>query len=58
MAFTVDRRSFIAGAAATAALPLAPRVAFAQDKLPLRIGLLCVKSGPLASGNLVDVVLI
>src|SRR5471030_974936 len=51
MAVTVDRRSFIAGAAA-AALPLAPRLAFAQDKPPLRIGLLCVKSGPLASGGI------
>jgi branched-chain amino acid transport system substrate-binding protein len=49
---TVDRRSFIAGAAAAAALPLASRVAFAQDKPPLRIGLLCVKSGPLASGGI------
>jgi branched-chain amino acid transport system substrate-binding protein len=48
---TVDRRSFIAGAAATA-LPLAPRLSFAQDKPPLRIGLLCVKSGPLASGGI------
>jgi branched-chain amino acid transport system substrate-binding protein len=51
MAVTVDRRSFIAGAA-VAALPLAPRLAFAQDKPPLRIGLLCVKSGPLASGGI------
>jgi branched-chain amino acid transport system substrate-binding protein len=52
MTFTVDRRSFITGAAAAAALPLAPRVSFAQDKPPLRIGLLCIKSGPLASGGI------
>jgi branched-chain amino acid transport system substrate-binding protein len=51
MLLTVDRRRFIAGAAA-AVLPLAPRIAVAQDKPPLRIGLLCVKSGPLASGGI------
>jgi branched-chain amino acid transport system substrate-binding protein len=49
MAVTIDRRRFLAGTAlAAATLPLP---AFAQAK-PVRIGLLTVKTGPLAQGGL------
>jgi branched-chain amino acid transport system substrate-binding protein len=44
----IDRRTFIAGTALAAALPMP---AIAQDK-PVRIGLLTVKTGPLAQGGL------
>ena len=49
MTWTLDRRTFLAGTAAAAALP--PRVAFAQGT-PARIGLLTVKTGPLAQGGI------
>ena len=49
MALTIDRRKFVAGSAAVAALPWAP--AFAQAA-PVRIGLLTVKTGPLAQGGI------
>ena len=42
------RRTFLAGAAAAAALPMP---AIAQNK-PIRIGLLTVKTGPLAQGGI------
>src|SRR5262245_60387887 len=45
---TLTRRTFLAGAALAATMP-AP--AFAQQK-PVRIGLLTVKTGPLASGGI------
>jgi len=49
MAVTIDRRAFLTGSAlAVAALPLP---AFAQPK-PIRIGLLTVKTGPLATGGI------
>ncbi len=48
MAFTLDRRAFLAGAAA-AALPCAPAIAAAP---PVRIGLMTVKTGPLAQGGI------
>jgi branched-chain amino acid transport system substrate-binding protein len=48
MAWTLDRRGFLAGSAA-AALPWAP--ALAQDA-GVRIGLLTVKTGPLAQGGI------
>jgi len=47
MGARLGRRKFIAG---TAAASLLPRVAFAQSE-PLRLGLLTIKSGPLASGG-------
>jgi len=46
----IDRRSFLAGAAAVAAATL-PVPAWAQNK-PVKIGLLTVKTGPLASGGI------
>src|SRR5262249_23654606 len=48
MAPRITRRNFLAGTAATAALAGAP--AFAQPK-PVKIGLLTVKTGPLAAGG-------
>src|SRR5579883_2363470 len=48
MSWTPDRRKFLAGAAA-AALPWGP--AFAQSPA-IRIGLLTVKTGPLAQGGI------
>ncbi|HUH85683.1 MAG TPA: ABC transporter substrate-binding protein [Stellaceae bacterium] len=48
MAFQVDRRTFLAGAAA-ATLPLAPAIA---EDAGVRIGLLTVKTGPLAQGGI------
>src|SRR5450631_4371202 len=53
MKVKLDRRSFLAGAA-LAATPLAatlPMPAIAQNK-PIRIGLLTVKTGPLAQGGI------
>jgi branched-chain amino acid transport system substrate-binding protein len=52
MGSRIGRRKFLAGSAAAAgaaALPL--RVSFAQSE-PVRIGLLTVKTGPLASGGI------
>jgi branched-chain amino acid transport system substrate-binding protein len=46
----IDRRSFLVGAAAVAATAL-PVPAWAQNK-PVKIGLLTVKTGPLASGGI------
>ena len=48
---TIDRRSFIQGSAA-AGLGLAVPSIFAQNNEPVRIGLLTVKTGPLASGGI------
>ena len=49
MAVAIDRRTFLAGTAlAAATLPLP---AFAQAK-PVRVGLLTVKTGPLATGGI------
>jgi len=48
MALTLTRRTFLAGAALAAALPRPVR---AQSK-PVRIGLLTVKTGPLAQGGI------
>jgi branched-chain amino acid transport system substrate-binding protein len=48
MPLTLDRRRFLVGTALAAALP---RRAFAQAK-PVRIGLLTVKTGPLAAGGI------
>jgi len=48
MAVTFTRRAFLAGSAAAIAMP-AP--AFAQGK-PVKIGLLTVKTGPLAAGGI------
>ncbi len=49
MAWKLDRRSFLAGTAAAAALPWAPAIAAGES---VRIGLLTVKTGPLAQGGL------
>jgi branched-chain amino acid transport system substrate-binding protein len=51
MARTVDRRKFLWGTAAAAALPWMPAPAVAQGT-PVRIGLLTVKTGPLAQGGI------
>ena len=48
---SIDRRSFIQGSAA-AGLGLAVPSIFAQSNEPVRIGLLTVKTGPLASGGI------
>ena len=48
MAVRLDRRTFLAGGAAAATLPMP---AIAQNK-PIRIGLLTVKTGPLAQGGI------
>jgi branched-chain amino acid transport system substrate-binding protein len=48
MAARLDRRTFLAGTAAAATLPMP---AIAQNK-PIRIGLLTVKTGPLAQGGI------
>jgi branched-chain amino acid transport system substrate-binding protein len=49
MAWILDRRNFLAGTALAAALPWAPAVAQSR---PVRIGLLTVKTGPLAQGGI------
>ena len=49
MSLTLDRRSFLVGSAVLAATFPAP--APAQNK-PIRIGLLTVKTGPLAQGGI------
>src|SRR5437016_12243887 len=51
MAVRVDRRGFLAGAAAAAVTASLPFPAIAQSK-PVRIGLLTVKTGPLAAGGI------
>ena len=48
MTLKLDRRTLLAGTAAAAALPMP---AIAQNK-PIRIGLLTVKTGPLAQGGI------
>ena len=48
---TIDRRSFIQGSA-VAGLGLAVPNLFAQGNEPVRLGLLTVKTGPLASGGI------
>ena len=48
MRMKMHRRSLLAGAAAVSALP---RPGIAQNK-PVRIGLLTVKTGPLAQGGI------
>lgn len=48
---TISRRTFVQGAAGTALLGAAPR-ALAQGSVPIRLGLLTVKTGPLASGGI------
>ena len=50
MTTRIDRRSFLVGTAAVAATTL-PLPAFAQGK-PVKIGLLTVKTGPLAAGGI------
>lgn len=51
MARRTDRRTFLAGTAAVAAAACLPLPAFAQGR-PVRIGLLTVKTGPLAAGGI------
>jgi branched-chain amino acid transport system substrate-binding protein len=51
MSRMLDRRSFLAGSAGTALAAMVPAPAVAQAK-PIRIGLLTVKTGPLAQGGI------
>src|SRR5256885_4121008 len=51
MAVRVDRRGFLAGAAGVAVTASLPFPAIAQPK-PVKIGLLTVKTGPLAAGGI------
>ena len=51
MTTRIDRRSFLVGTAAAAAATMLPLPAFAQGK-PVKIGLLTVKTGPLAAGGI------
>src|SRR5205809_552323 len=51
MAPRLDRRGFLVGTAGTALAASLPRLARAQGK-PVKIGLLTVKTGPLASGGI------
>src|SRR5882762_9930053 len=51
MALRVDRRGFLMGAAGATVATSLPRVARAQGK-PVKIGLLTVKTGPLAAGGI------
>ena len=48
MKVSLERRSFLAGAAVAGTLPMP---AIAQNK-PIRIGMLTVKTGPLAQGGI------
>jgi branched-chain amino acid transport system substrate-binding protein len=49
----ISRRGFVAGAASLGvASAVAPRVAHAAGEGPIRVGLLTVKTGPLASGGI------
>ena len=50
---TISRRQFVGSVAgAGIASMAAPRLAFAQNSGPIRIGLLAAKTGPLASGGI------
>ena len=50
---TISRRQFVSGVAGAGfASMAAPNIAVAQNSGPIRIGLLCVKTGPLASGGI------
>jgi branched-chain amino acid transport system substrate-binding protein len=49
---SLDRRSFIQGTAAAGLTLAAPSILRAQTNEPIRIGLLTVKTGPLASGGI------
>src|SRR6478609_10163494 len=49
----ISRRGFVAGAASLGvASAVAPRMASAAGEGPIRVGLLTVKTGPLASGGI------
>src|SRR5665213_2576129 len=50
MGIRVNRRKFLAGTAAVAGVASFPMPAIAQNK-PVKIGLLTVKTGPLAAGG-------
>ena len=47
-----NRRSFIQGASAAGLTLAIPKFALAQSKEPIQLGLLTVKTGPLASGGI------
>ena len=47
-----NRRSFIQGASAAGLSLAIPQFAMAQSKEPIQLGLLTVKTGPLASGGI------
>jgi branched-chain amino acid transport system substrate-binding protein len=49
---TLSRRSFVKGATAGGLATLAAPYAFAQSPDPIKLGLLTVKTGPLASGGI------
>ena len=52
MAFTLDRRRFLTGTAAAAAAAVAPRAPAIAAAPPVRIGLMTVRTGPLAQGGI------
>src|SRR5690348_16291914 len=52
MAWSLDRRKFLQGTAAAAALPFVPVAPAIAQGAPARIGLLTVKTGPLAQGGI------
>ncbi|MEI7530945.1 MAG: ABC transporter substrate-binding protein [Betaproteobacteria bacterium] len=49
---SIDRRSFLQGTALTGLALSSPSLLLAQSKEPLRLGLMTVKTGPLASGGI------
>jgi branched-chain amino acid transport system substrate-binding protein len=49
---TLSRRQFMGSAAGASFASVAPRLAFAQDSGPIRLGMLAAKTGPLASGGI------
>src|SRR5262245_22468449 len=51
MALRLDRRSFMAGTAAVTGAAAFPRPSIAQNA-PMKVGLLIVKTGPLAAGGI------
>jgi branched-chain amino acid transport system substrate-binding protein len=49
---TISRRQFVGSVAGAGIASMAPSPVFAQNSSPIRIGMLAVKTGPLASGGI------